>query len=212
MATHQTVRLGVGKHDRPGRVVCVMELASMLGGERFTDRPASVCPVIGAILRVYNDNLDDRLRGDLYRYAAEAVGTRADFALQRRRAQKALEWARAGHDARRRLRRAAAAPDPDWTPVKIAEYVVASLGRTITAEGHTAMLRLLDELIGLGLSRELVEHLPHAVEHRGCGEQLVVGEVGQCPTPAGLDLLPASVDGGAPALGQRRQHDALVAI
>ena len=30
--------------------MCVMELASMLAGERFGDRPVSVCPVIGAFL------------------------------------------------------------------------------------------------------------------------------------------------------------------
>jgi hypothetical protein len=67
-----------------------MELASMLAGERFSDRPASVCPVIGAILRAYNDGLDDQRRNDVYRYAAEAVGTRGDFSLARRRAEASL--------------------------------------------------------------------------------------------------------------------------
>src|ERR1700757_1053138 len=93
--SHQTVRLGAGRHSRPGHVVCVMELASMLSGERFCDRPRSVCPVIGAILRVYNDNVDDRRRQDLYRFAADAVDTRRDYHVQRRRADMALEWAAA---------------------------------------------------------------------------------------------------------------------
>ena len=72
----------------------------MLSGERFSDHPVSVCPVIGSLLRAYNDNLDDRRRQDLYRYAAEAVFTREDFPLQRRRAQIAIEWARDRYAAR----------------------------------------------------------------------------------------------------------------
>jgi AhpD family alkylhydroperoxidase len=39
-----------------------MELASMLAHEPFSERPQSVCPVIGAFLRAYNDRLDDRWR------------------------------------------------------------------------------------------------------------------------------------------------------
>ena len=73
MATYQTARLGPGRHDGPGAIVCIMELAAMLSGERFSDHPVSVCPVIGSLLRAYNDNLDDRRRQDLYRYAAEAM-------------------------------------------------------------------------------------------------------------------------------------------
>src|SRR5947209_15409614 len=93
-ANYQTTCLGPGRHDGPGSEVCVMELASMLAGERFSDRPASVCPIVGAILRAYNDNVQNRRRPDLYRYASEAVGTRGDFALELQRARTALAWAR----------------------------------------------------------------------------------------------------------------------
>ena len=51
-ASHQTVRLGRGKHASPTDGVCVMELSSMLAGERFSDRPRSVCPVIASLLRL----------------------------------------------------------------------------------------------------------------------------------------------------------------
>src|ERR1700748_1008376 len=98
--SHQNVRLGPGRHPQPGDVVCVMELASMLAGDRFGDRPVSVCPVIGAILRAYNDNVDDGRRQDLYRFAADAVDTRRDYHVQRRRADTALEWARAQYGRR----------------------------------------------------------------------------------------------------------------
>jgi hypothetical protein len=189
-----------------------MELASMLAEERFSDRPSSVCPVIGSILRVYNDNLEDGLRGDLYRYAAEAVGTRAGFAVQLRRAELALEWASDRHEARRRtrLRKRPRQPDPDWSPELIAEHVVGSLGRRITAEAHGAMLGLMDRLIALGIEREVVEQLPNPVEHGGRREELVVADPLERGAPARLDLLPALLDYRAPALGQRREHHALV--
>src|SRR5690242_426726 len=84
--SHQTVKLARGKHASPEDGVCVMELASMLTGEEFSDHPRSVCPVIGAFLRAYNDRVDDRWRRDLWAYAAKAVGTRSTIAVERERA------------------------------------------------------------------------------------------------------------------------------
>jgi hypothetical protein len=135
-----------------------MELASMIAGERFSDRPVSVCPVIGAILRSYNDGLDDQRRADLYRYAAEAVGTRGDFLLQLRRAQVAISWARARYQTRRRFARGPrprSVPAPDWGPDQISAYVIGALGRRPRGAGwstsdHTDVLALIDELIELG--------------------------------------------------------------
>ena len=57
--THQTIKLGKGKHSSPEEGACVMELASMLASEPFSDHPASVCPVIASFLRAYNDSVDD---------------------------------------------------------------------------------------------------------------------------------------------------------
>jgi len=37
--THQTIRLSRGKHSSPEEGACVMELASMLAGEPFSDHP-----------------------------------------------------------------------------------------------------------------------------------------------------------------------------
>jgi hypothetical protein len=93
IASHQTVRLSRGKHRDPEHGVCVMELASMLAGERFSDHPRSVCPVIGAFLRAYNDRVDDARRQDLYVFAAEAVGTRSDRATRRRRLELCRQFA-----------------------------------------------------------------------------------------------------------------------
>lgn len=182
----------------------------MLAGERFSDRPGSVCPVIGAILRAYNDNTADEPRQELYRYAAEVVGTRAGFELRHRRATVALTWARARYEARTlRWRRVPRPPDADWSPELVAEYVILSLGRRSRLEAHTALLGLIDQLIALG---QLVEHLPQTVENGGGGEEVLVAEVLEGGAPAGLELLSAPLDHIAPALGQRRQHDALVAV
>jgi hypothetical protein len=201
-----------------------MELASMIAGERFTDRPSSVCPVIGAILRSYNDNLDDRRRADLYRYAAEAVGTRSDFSVQLQRAELAIGWARARYGQRRFGRRAPMrrAPAPDWGPDQIATYVLRSLGRRTRAGGwsdevHGQLLLLIDTLIEIGLEWrapeslvEPVEHLGQAVEDGGGGEQLVVAEPCQCRSPHRFEPCPALGDELLPPACQRGQHDPLV--
>ncbi|HLJ02380.1 MAG TPA: hypothetical protein VKT31_03020 [Solirubrobacteraceae bacterium] len=90
--TYQTARLSKGKHISPEDGVCVMELASMLAGEPFTDHPACACPVIGSFLRAYNDSLDDSRRQDLYAYASKVVGSRRTGAVQRARAERLAEW------------------------------------------------------------------------------------------------------------------------
>jgi hypothetical protein len=85
VVSHQTVRLSHGCHAQPADGACVMELASMLAGEKFSDRPKSVCRVIASFLRAYNDALDVERRQDLYRCAAQVVGTRSSRATERAR-------------------------------------------------------------------------------------------------------------------------------
>jgi hypothetical protein len=92
LVSYQTITLSKGKHDSPDEGACVMELASMLAGEQFTDRPRSVCPVIGSFLRAYNDRIDDRRRQDLYAYAAKVVGSRAAQDVQHARAERLGAW------------------------------------------------------------------------------------------------------------------------
>jgi hypothetical protein len=90
---HQTVVLRKGRHDSPDRGACVIELASMLAGERFSDRPKSVCPVIAGFLRGYNDLLPEGDEDELYAYAARVVGTGSSRPVRRDRARRLLEWA-----------------------------------------------------------------------------------------------------------------------
>jgi hypothetical protein len=89
----KTVRLRRGRHASPHDGACVMELASMLAGESFSDHPACVCPVIAAFLRVYNDGLTDRHRGELLPYATLTIGTRSSRAVRRWRSTVLMRWA-----------------------------------------------------------------------------------------------------------------------
>jgi hypothetical protein len=215
--SHQTVRMGAGRHPRPGNIVCVMELASMLAGERFGDRPVSVCPVIGAILRAYNDNVDDARRQDLYRFAADAVGTRRDYRVQRRRAEVALGWALA-----RSGRTLIAPPDPEGPRDEIGYYVVGALGRRgrWSDDEHGAMIALLEELIeidrepelGAPLVGDLLEQIVETIEHGGGHHEFVLAEALQSGAEAGLEASAPLLDQGEPAIGERGEHDAPVAV
>jgi hypothetical protein len=152
-ANFQTVRLGRGKHASPAEGACVMELASMLAGEPFSDRPVSVSPAIAAFLRAYNDSLDDRRRQDLYGVATQVLGTRSTPEVEQRRIRHWTNWA-----ARRRAKRSR------WARVywrvrhgrhlsydtDVAAFLaVKSIGRH-TDESHAEVLRLIGELCAIG--------------------------------------------------------------
>jgi hypothetical protein len=227
--SHQNVRLGPGRHPRPGKVVCVLELASMLAGDRFGDRPVSVCPVIGAILRAYNDNVDDRRRQDLYHFAADAVGTRRDYRVQRHRADAALDWALARY--RERGGTLLAPPDPEGVRDEIGYYVVGALVGHGTARGrwsddeHAAMIALLENLIEIdapaleavvdepvSLVGDLLEEVAQSLEHGRGYHEFVLAEGLQCSAEEGLEAGPAFLDQTASILGERGEHHAAVAV
>lgn len=186
----------------------------MLAGERFGDRPRSVCPVIGSILRLYNDNVDEHRRQDLYRFAADAVDTRRDYRVQRRRADAALEWAgaRYGRSGGTLL----APPDPEGPRDEIAYYVVGALGRRgrWSDEQHAEVVALIDELIELGapLLGDLLEHVPETLEHRSGYHEFAFAEGLECGPEAGLEASSALLDETAPAVGERGEHHAPIAV
>ena len=129
-----------------------MELASMLAGEKFSDHPESVSPVIAALLRPYNDMLDDRRRQDLYGYAAKCVGSAGSAELERLRAQRLMQWAERAQYRRwpltmlDRLRR-------KWAlggdPTVAAQGAMRAI-RGLSDRTHEAVLGLVDELILIG--------------------------------------------------------------
>jgi hypothetical protein len=145
-----------------------MELASMLAGEPFSDHPISVCPVIGAFLRAYNDAIDDDRRQDLYAYAARAVGTRRSISIQRARAARLTKWA--GEMQRRRwrgrylpgglLRMAKLRRQP--SAYAAGTYAVRAIPKH-TERTHTEALELLEELLAMGAPPQPVT-VPNAAQ------------------------------------------------
>lgn len=63
----------------------MVDVASLLAGETFSDRPRCVSPVIRAFLHDYNDGLDYRRRQELLRCATDITGTRGPRGLERTR-------------------------------------------------------------------------------------------------------------------------------
>jgi hypothetical protein len=144
--SHQTVRLAAGRHRSPRFGVCVMELASMLSEQPFSDRPRNASPVIGAFLRTYNDGLDDERRQDLYELASLIVGSSGRRAVERERASRCLEFAcslGAGlPSGRGAIGIASAEASGSWA-------ALAALADGPTAETHDRALRFAHDLVRL---------------------------------------------------------------
>ena len=158
--SYQTIKLSKGKHTSPDDGACVMELASMLAGEPFTDHPVSVCPVIGSFLRAYNDSIDDGRRQALYEYASRVVGSRGPQRTQQMRADRLAQWSdemyrnRSGwFPMRSPLRALGRLRKP---PVDaIGTYAVHAV-RKHTDQTHAAVLALVDELLAMGVRDDRV--------------------------------------------------------
>jgi hypothetical protein len=152
--SYQTIRLSKGKHAGPDEGACVLELASMLAGEPFTDHPASVCPVIGSFLRSYNDSIDGQRRQGLYEYASRVVGSRAGTTTQQARAARLAEWAQ---EMRRSQRTWFMVPRPLRAIGRLRRPPIDAVGacavhsiRKHTNRTHASVLALIDELIEIG--------------------------------------------------------------
>lgn len=159
--SHQTVRLSRGKHGSPHEGACVMELASMLAGEPFSDRPRSVCPVIGAFLRIYNDRLDDERRQDLYAYAAKIVGTSATADVVMARTRACDEFSRAISGRRTNMLRRLYPGRRTVSSTPSAAGVGAARAITrITDEMHVKALAHVDRLITLGQREDRQRGVP----------------------------------------------------
>jgi hypothetical protein len=150
----QTVKLAKGRHWSPSEGVCIMELASMLAGERFSDRPRAVSRSIGGLLRAYNDLIDDGLRQDLLQLASDLVGSAGSPELEERRAQRVVQWGEQVQD------------DRTWNPLAVwarrpcliggrldpddaGRFAVRAIGRKPGAR-HYELLALVRELIAMG--------------------------------------------------------------
>ena len=153
--SHQTIKLSRGRHSSPEHGACVMELASMLAGESFSDHPRSVSRPIASFLRGYNDLLDDTRRADLYRYAAQTVGTAGPAWVEKARVSRLLAWGddhwqqRSARSILERMRVRRAQKERSTDPEPAGTYAVHAIGK-ITDRTHAVALALVDELIAMG--------------------------------------------------------------
>lgn len=150
---YQTVKLARGRHVSPDAGVCVMELASMLACESFSDRPRSVSPTIGGFLRAYNDLIDDERRQDLYGCAAEVLGTSASYEVEIARAAHLQAWGERLREARwwRRvmpLRTRVGNRRALLRPHQAGPYAVHSIYH-LTDELHASAMKLVRELVDI---------------------------------------------------------------
>ncbi len=167
--TYQTIHLSKGKHRSPAHGACVMELASMLAGEAFSDRPASVCRVLGGFLRTYNDAVDEEHRQSLYAYAAQAVGTRATPETEHARAVRCTEWGAALQRARPRVLRwlglggrCVPALGERLGCEAAGVYAARAVARRRDPDAHAMALAFIEELLSIGADDAAAEPVPAA--------------------------------------------------
>ena len=118
----------------------------MLAGERFTDRPRCVDPVIAAFLRAFNDRLDTRARESLRPYARAVIGTRGDRRVTRARRARCLAFVGAGRLPRLRMLLLLGAVPALRTTEGVAQWAA----REAIVRGEEHGFALLDALLADG--------------------------------------------------------------
>jgi hypothetical protein len=83
--------LAKGKHDRPENGLCAMEWVSYIAGERHSDQPVCVSPILQGFCISVNDAWDDEMRQRLRPYLARCIGTAGD-GLDEQRGFLCLDW------------------------------------------------------------------------------------------------------------------------
>src|SRR5699024_10381953 len=102
--------LSCGKHNDPRDGACLMEYVSVLAGEKFTDRPSCVDPLLAHLARMVNDATSSSARHTLARLAIDLVGTdRADSTMHEELVQACF----------RTLRGQRSAPQPNRARIRL---------------------------------------------------------------------------------------------
>ncbi len=85
--------LSAGGHEHVDEGACFMEAVSYVAGEPWSDKPACACPVLGAFLRTWNDDLSDTDRDRLLRpLVLRLAGSRSTPEVEARRHWLAMDW------------------------------------------------------------------------------------------------------------------------
>lgn len=70
--------LARGRHRRPTKGACFMELASFLAGERWSDHPSCTHPLLATLARTVNDQMSDEGRQRLAPLVPSVIGLRSE--------------------------------------------------------------------------------------------------------------------------------------
>ena len=85
--------LSAGGHEHVDEGACFMEAVSYVAGEPWSDKPACACPVLGAFMRAWNDDLPEADRDRLLRpLVRRLVGSRSTPEVEARRSWLAMDW------------------------------------------------------------------------------------------------------------------------
>ena len=90
----ETLKLAKGAHSAPNGTKdgCLLEWASYLAGEPWSDHPECVSPVIAAFGRRWNDDLSDEDRQMLKPYLPKLLNTKGTKEQENKRAWMVTDW------------------------------------------------------------------------------------------------------------------------
>jgi len=184
----EIVRLKKGSHKSPGDGVCTMELVAWMAGEKHSDNPACVSPVIAAFVPSFNDALDSAHRQRLAAVAARLIDTRGSSEQELLRRRLVWDWM-------------IATAVPTWLAaaqrLDLADRVVAgraavldAVTQAIDAHGHVRVRPVNDHRTAAAVGRALAA----ADDLRGAGESAALtdqrGPNGAIHRQGGSDLGP----------------------
>lgn len=144
--------LSAGGHESPADGACIMELASFLAGEEWTDQPECVSPVLAVVARHVNDDLDDTERMRLLPLLPRLMGTtkpKPGADAIRVAAAKFVEHL-AGHENRSVSLSAEFVNDPHNSPLSVAweGQIAVSLAGMDQIEYLSALIDAYDAATG----------------------------------------------------------------
>ena len=88
------ISLSRGSHTSASKGMCVNEAVAWLAGEKHSDRPGCMCPVIASGTLRFNDNLPSNAERDRYLkdLIPTLIGTRTTAADETTRSYMAADW------------------------------------------------------------------------------------------------------------------------
>ena len=178
--------LSVGAHESQDLGACVMEAASVVAGEPWSDRPTCVSPVIGRFLRRWNDTLPWRPRQSLKRFICPVIGTRTTDADEELRLRLVQDWVARTY-APAWLSLAGLRPHAD------ALSTLLPLTITTIAEARSALIAARDAAVRQALPSKdttmpLVRRFARETAWDAASATLVAEHWGEDPPPPNCDL------------------------